>query len=295
MRFGLKLPSHGPLMSVEALTAVATLAESAGYTSLWSTDHVALPDLDGTVYPYSSHGGMEFPLDTPRLDPFVALTWVAAHTERVSLGITVLVLPYRPTLVVAKLAASLDVLSDGRLWLGVGAGWNEKEFSLVGASFADRGPFTTEAIEVLRDVWGNDPVTLEDKRFHDDTTFYQQPKPAQGAHVPVLIGGSSNPALRRVVAVGDGWNPAGDSPDKVADGLRRLRAFAEGAERPFDELRIVVNPSLKNWPHTRELAAQYEALGVHDLVVDVDYRKRTLDESLRAIEELATELEIEPA
>ena len=277
-------------MSAEALTEVATLAERVGFTSLWATDHVALPELGDAVYPYSSHGAMEFPLDTPRLDPFVALTWVASQTRTAHLGITVLVLPYRPTLVVAKLAASVDVLSGGRLWLGVGAGWNEKEFELLGANFEQRGPLTTEAVRVLRKVWGEDPVLFEGGEFHRSIPFYQQPKPVQGADLPILVGGSSNPALRRVAAVGDGWNPAGDGPERIEERLDQLRRYMDESERLMDELMIVVNPSLKNWPHTRELADQYETIGVDVLVVDVDYRKRTLSNSLEAVAELADEL-----
>jgi len=290
MEYGVTLPGTGPLATAEALTAVATRAEALGFASLWITDHVAIPLASGSRYPYNDDGRYPWTPAIPYLDAFTALTWVAAVTHRVRLGTSILVLPMRPPLLVAKTVATLDHLTGGRMILAVGAGWLEEEFALLGQPFDRRGRRTIEAIRVLRACWSPDPVSFEGE-FYRFAPFAMDPKPAQGPRLPVLGGGESDAALRRVAAVCDGWHPLGLTLDQVSDRLGRLRGYAEAAGRSFSEFLLTVRPG-RAAPVTRDLGAQYGALGVRLLVADLNYREMSLSESLAHIERLARELRL---
>ena len=213
IEYGLMLPGAGPLATSEALLSVATLAESLGFDSLWVTDHIAIPAQSASAYPYSVDHKAPWSPTIVYLDAFTALGWVGAVTRRVRLGISVLVLPMRPPLIVAKTVATLDYLTGGRMILGVGAGWMKEEFDLLGQPFALRGRRMKEAIGILRACWASDPVS-----FHGDffrlPAFGMDPKPPQGARLPVLGGGEGDVALRRVAEVCDGWHPLNLTPEK---------------------------------------------------------------------------------
>lgn len=290
MEYGVTLPGTGPLATAEALTAVATRAEALGFASLWITDHVAIPLASGSRYPYNEDGRYPWAPTIPYLDAFTALSWVAPVTRRVRLGTSILVLPMRPPLLVAKAVATLDHLTGGRMILAVGAGWLEEEFALLGQPFRHRGRRTIEAIRVLKACWSPDPVSFEGE-FYRFAPFAMDPKPAQGLRLPVLGGGESDAALRRVVEVCDGWHPLGLTLGQVKERLLRLRELAARAGRAFADLLLTARPGLAN-PLTRELAVQYEALGVRLLVADVNYRQMTLREALAHIEGMAKELRL---
>lgn len=290
MEYGVTLPGVGPLASAAALRAVATLAEDVGFTSLWVTDHVAIPLASASRYPYNQDGRMPWDPTIPYLDALVALNWVAAMTRRVRLGTSVLVLPMRPPLLVAKTVATLDHLSGGRMILGVGAGWLEEEFSLLGQGFDDRGRRLVEAIRVLKACWADDPVSFQGT-FYRLPPFAMAPKPVQGPRLPVLGGGESDMALRRVADACDGWHPLGLSPAQFQDRLRRLRRFMDRAGRPMSDLLLTARVA-RGQPLTRALATQYEELGVRLLVADVNYREMALPEALAFIGKLARELRL---
>lgn len=290
MECGITLPGTGPLATPEALTAVATRAEAAGFTSLWATDHVAIPVQSASRYPYSTDGRMPWTPTIPYLDALTALNWVAAVTRRVRLGTSILVLPMRPPLLVAKTVATLDHLSGGRMILGVGVGWLAEEFALLGQSFRDRGRRTVEAIRVMKACWSDDPVSFRG-RFYHLPPFAMAPKPAQGARLPVLGGGESDAALRRVAEACDGWHPLGLTPDQVKDRLSRLAEFTARAGRSMADLFLTARTG-RAIALTRDVAARYEGAGVRLVVADVDYRQVSLADVLAHIERLAGELRL---
>ncbi|WP_162529797.1 TIGR03619 family F420-dependent LLM class oxidoreductase [Nocardioides caldifontis] len=212
VHIGVKIPNWGPLAGPEAVAATAAAAEERGFGSVWVSDHVAMPPGADA----SSHG---LEPRTPFLDPFTTLSYVAARTTRVQLGTGVYVLPLRPPLLTAKQAASVDVLSGGRLLLGVGVGWLRDEFELLGASWDDRGRRTDAALELVRGSWDGTAAGVE-----------MWPRPA--GQVPVLIGGESPAALARTVRLGDGWYGSGITPQRFAEVVTALRArmWRAGAE-----------------------------------------------------------------
>lgn len=289
MDYGVTLPGTGPLATPEALTAVATRAEALGFTSLWVTDHVAIPLQIASRYPYAADGKAPWDPSIRYLEAFTALNWVAPVTRRVRLGTSVLVLPMRLPLLVAKAVATLDFLTGGRMMLAVGAGWLEEEFNLLGQSFHDRGRRIIEDIRLMKACWSDDPVRFQGE-FYRLAPFAMAPKPAQGARLPVLGGGESDAALRRIVDVCDGWHPLGLGPDQVAERLRRLREFMARRGRAMSDLFLTARTG-RNIPLTRDVAARYGELGVRLVVADIDYR-RTLPEALAEIEKLAAELRV---
>jgi probable F420-dependent oxidoreductase len=290
MEYGVTLPVAGPLATTEALAAVATRAEAIGFTSLWVTDHIAMPFTIQSPYPGAADRRVSWDPTILCLDALTALTWAAAVTRRVRLGTSVLVLSMRPPLAVAKTVGTLDYLSGGRVILGVGAGWLEEEFALLGQSFRDRGRRTIEAIRVLKASWAEDPVRFAGE-FSRFAPFAMDPKPPQGARLPVLGGGESDAALGRVAAACDGWHPLGLGPEQVRDGLVRLEPLVARAGRSMTDLFLTVRPGVAN-PLTRDIAARYEALAIRLLVADISYRQLTLAQSLAELERLARELRL---
>lgn len=290
MDYGITLPGTGPLATSEALTAVASRAEAAGFTSVWATDHVAIPLQSGSRYPYSADGRAPWTPTIPYLDAFTALNWVGAVTRRVRLGTSILVLPMRPPLPVAKTVATLDYLSGGRMMLGVGVGWLAEEFALLGQPFRDRGRRTVEAIRVLKACWSDDPVSFRG-RFYNLAPFAMAPKPPQGSRLPVLGGGESDAALRRVAEACDGWHPLGLKPDQLKGRLGRLAEFVSRAGRSMADLLLTARTG-RAIALTRDVAAGYAEAGVRLVVADVDYRQTTLPAVLAQIETLAGELRL---
>jgi probable F420-dependent oxidoreductase len=210
MRFGIALPQYGPATAV-GLTRAAQQAEDLGFDDVWAADHIAVPV--GVPYPPSF-----------LVEAMVTLSFAAAVTRRVGLGTSVLVLPLRRPVVAAKQLASLDLLSSGRLILGVGAGWLQAEFDACNVPFASRGDLTDEAIDVLRACWSASPTSFEGPTVAF-TDMKVQPLPNH--HVPIWVGGRSERALRRAVDKGDGWHGAFLPDEELARVAKRLRA-----ERP---------------------------------------------------------------
>ena len=173
----------------------ARAAEAAGFDSLWVADHVVLPDPPVPGRPMAP--------DMPLLDPIVALTFLAAHTERILLGTGVIILPQRQALVIAKQLASLDVLSKGRLVFGLGVGWCEPEMRSVGASFADRGRIADEYLAAMRAVWTQTKPAYKGRHVTFEGV-QAMPRPVQ-TPVPIVVGGRTAPAFRRAVTQGHGW------------------------------------------------------------------------------------------
>jgi len=246
----------GPHSQPDDLAETARLVESAGLESLWTGEHVVLPSPQLPA-------GQPVPPDHPYLDSFLALSWAAAHTTRLLLGTGIVVLPHHNPVVFAKQAASLDVLSNGRLCLGIGAGYQPREFEAVGVAHADRGPLTDEYLDVLERLW-YDTTPEHHGRFVDFAGIDAYPRPVQRP-IPIVVGGHAKASLRRAVTRGHGWYGFMTTPDSTARCLGALSEAASRFERPasLGRLEITVTPY---GPLTRDAARAYRDLGVDRVV-----------------------------
>jgi probable F420-dependent oxidoreductase len=224
MEFGFNLPISGPLSSPEDVARIALEGEALGYAYLTLTDHIVLPDVKAPGYPYSESG--EFFGEGPqnRLEHLAAAAYVAARTRKIRLVMAVMVVPYRPAVLAAKMLATIDVLAGGRLVLGVGAGWLEAEFEALGTPpFAERGAVTDEYLQAFRTLWTEEAPRFSGRHVRFGDILFA-PKPMQRPHPPIWIGGESPPALRRAARYGDAWYPIGSNNRHLLDSLPRYRA-----------------------------------------------------------------------
>jgi probable F420-dependent oxidoreductase len=224
------------MLRPEQMAAVAVRAEALGFESVWVAEHLVFPAEIRSRYPYAAEGVPPINPATPLLDPLLVLMQVAARTARIRLGTNVYILPLRHPIAVARMVATLDVLSGGRVSFGVGLGWLEEEFTAVGIDFATRAARTREAIRALRALWTED-VPAFAGRYVAFPPVRFEPKPVQRPHPPILVGGESEAALRRAAALGDGWYGVGHTPDSAAARVRRLQALLAEHGRgagPFD-------------------------------------------------------------
>lgn len=233
MKFGIAFANTGPFAKPEGAAAIAEAAEQSGFDSLWTVEHVVVPNDYASTYPYSADGKMPGGTQFDIPDPLIWLTWVAARTTTLKLGTGILILPQRNPVVLAKEVATLDLLSGGRVLLGVGIGWLEEEFKILGVPFADRVRRTEEYVEALRALWSQDLPTFAGETVAF-TEAVSRPRPVGGS-VPVIIGGHSPAAARRAGRLGDGFFPAkGDLPALIDE----LRKAADEAGRDPDAIEI---------------------------------------------------------
>jgi probable F420-dependent oxidoreductase len=246
MRFGGHLPMFGEMATREAVLEFARRAEALGFDSLWASDHVVVPYSIRSRYPYRPSGDFPLPPQTAFLEPLMTLALVAGVTERVQLGTTILVLPHRHPVLAAKMLATLDHLSGGRVVLGAGVGWMREEIELLGAPFERRGAWSDEAIRVMRACWREERTRHHGGFFaFDDVGVF--PKPVRGT-IPIWIGGHTPRALRRVVELGDGWHAAFPTMEGLRADLARLRAECARHGRPFEEIAVSVRAGLSLRP-----------------------------------------------
>jgi probable F420-dependent oxidoreductase len=225
VKFGLCLPNYGPATGAEAIRQVAVAAEAAGYDSVWSTDHLLVPEEHAPTF-----GRV--------IEALVTLGYLAGVTNRLILGTSVLVLPQRDPILVAKQAAAIDQLSGGRLILGVGSGWMEGEFDYLGVDFRQRGRISDEWLDVLYTLWRESRPAFQGERIQFDNAVFE-PKPIQAGGPPVWIGGNSDAAMRRAATKADGWHPGGLDPAALAEYAGEVRRMA--GERPLTiSLRLQV-------------------------------------------------------
>ncbi|MCL4245608.1 MAG: LLM class F420-dependent oxidoreductase [Candidatus Dadabacteria bacterium] len=220
MKFGICLPIR---LDADAgvNVRIAKRAEELGFDSVWASDHVVVPEKRAGMFTSEFH------------DPFVLLSSIAAVTSRIIVGTSVIILPYRNPLVTAKMAATLDVLSGGRLVFGVGPGWMREEFEALGVPFESRGRMTDEYIKVIRELWQSErPGFHGEFAKFSDVGFY--PKPVQTPGPPVWVAGSSRRAVRRAALLGDGWQPTAVSPGDVRAGIEEIRKISADAGRGLD-------------------------------------------------------------
>jgi probable F420-dependent oxidoreductase len=237
MQIGCSAPASGPLIAPDSLVRIATEAEMLGYDYVTVSDHIMIPKSIASRYPYTDSGEFPSGAAAERLEQLTAATFIAASTSKLRIVTSVMVVPHRPAVLTAKILATLDYLSKGRITLGIGAGWCKEEFEAIGApSFAERGAVTDEWMAVCRELWTADEPRFEGKyvRFKD---VLFPPKPVQQP-IPIWVGGESGPALRRTASYGDAWYPIGTNPQfpmdtltRYREGAAKLRALTEKAGR----------------------------------------------------------------
>src|SRR5574341_948191 len=211
VKLGIALPHFGPYAGPQAIVTVARKAEALGFSSLWVLDRLLWPVAPASKYPGNPRGEMPGPMRNT-YDPLTVLSFVAAHTEKISLGTSVLVAADRSPAVTAKMIATLDALCGGRVIVGLGAGWSADEFVAVGRGIEDRNQQADEFIEIVRRLWGaEEEIEFEGKYYRVPRSVFL-PKPLQTPGPPIWIGGNSERALRRVAAYGDGWHPTSRMP-----------------------------------------------------------------------------------
>ena len=273
----------GPFDNPDSMRRIATTAENAGYESLWTAEHVLLVDPQG--------GGSPFPPDAPFVDTIASLAFLAAATDRIKLGSGIILLPQRDPIVLAKELAGIDVLSGGRLLVGVGVGYVPGEYEALGIPYAERGARMAEHIDVLRSMWSDAPE--HHGRFASFSGVQQRPRPIQKPGPPIHIGASARPALRRAVARAEGWYGFFQDLDATAAALATLAELADETDRPSElgDLEISITPA---GPVDRDLARRYEDLGVHRLILVRDFADMSTggseDAAIAYLEATATEL-----
>ncbi len=229
MRFGVCLPNYGKHSTFDEIRRTALAAEQLGYESVWTTDHIVVPEEN--IEPY----GRIF-------ESLTTLAMVAMLTQRVKIGASVLVLPMRNPILAAKQIATIDAASGGRMIVALGVGWNEIEYGNLHANFHNRGKRLDEDIQLLRTLWTNENVTFHGRYTQLDHAM-SAPLPAQGARLPIWIGGNGESAWRRAAQYGDGWHATGPSPEQMAEGVKRIREL--NAAKSFAisaRLSIDINP-----------------------------------------------------
>ena len=252
--FGLNI---GALDNADAIADVAVAAEQLGYESIWTGEHVVLVDPQEAPSPVPPH--------SPFVDTVTTLAFAAGKTEKIKLGSGIILLPQRNPIVLAKELAGVDVLSKGRLIFGLGVGYVPGEFEALGIPYEERGPRTTEHIEVIRTLWTEDQPSF-DGQFTQFSGIQSRPLPVQKPHPPILVGGMSAPALRRAVAQGDGWYGFFQDLAATEQAVKSLKEAAKSTERRegLDRLTISITPP---GPVDADTAKRYEDLGVDRLIV----------------------------
>jgi probable F420-dependent oxidoreductase len=304
MRYGFYLPTRGQTATPEALEALVTKGEALGFASVMIADHLVFPVTIKSRYPYTVTGA--FPGQGDVLDQLSLMAFVAAKTRRLRLVTSVMIVPYRNPVLTAKALATIDVLSKGRVTVGVGVGWMREEFEALGApDFDQRGAVTDEYLRIFKTLWTESPAS-HDGRFYRFAALRCQPQPVQKPHPPIWVGGHSKPALRRAARLGDGWHPVGANPAVplppaelrgLLDELHRLteahgrdpKSLTISFKAPVYDLgQMLLGPGGDRRPFTGSAAqitddiATYARLGVSEFVFD--FRSESLVESLERME-----------
>jgi len=308
MRYGFYLPTRGPIATREGVLTLAREGERLGLHSAMVADHIVFPTDSESAYPYTLDG--KHPSGGDALETFSILGVVAGATEKLRLVSSVLVLPYRNPVLTAKMVASLDVLSNGRVTLGVGVGWLKEEFeALKSPDFERRGAVTDEWIAIFKQLWTNSPASYKGK-FYSFADIRAEPFPLQKPHPPIWVGGHSPAALRRTARHGDGWHPVGAiaasplPPDEMRNHLATLKTLTEKERRDFAALHISYKAPLydaavpdrdgnrRSFSGTPEQIADdirsFATIGVHELIFD--FRGLSVGESIERLQRFAAEV-----
>jgi len=308
MQLGLHLPASSSGVTSADLIRFVQRAETLGFYCVTVADHVVVPKNISIPYPYTVDG--KYPGTGYHLETLTTMSFLAGATERIRFVTSVMIAPYRNPIITAKMLASLDVLSQGRVIVGLGVGWMKEEFETLSAPpFAERGKVTDEYIQAFRELW-----TSENPSFHgkycnfSDIVF--SPKPVQKPAIPIWIGGHSRQAIRRAARLGDGWHPIGGvptiplEPEDMAKDLELLAGYAVKAGRNPKDIRVAFKGSLfdrekQSTPGKRrrfigsadEIAAdicEYRNAGVDTMIFDV--RRPSFTETLERMEWMAKDV-----
>lgn len=309
MEFGCVFPNRGPMATPANLGRMAERAEALGYDTVWFSDHIVIPTEVKSFYPYDPSGKMPFNPSEPYWEPLTVIGYVAGRTSRLRLGTSVLILPYRNPIVTAKMLATLDVLSNGRITLGAGVGWMEEEFKAIGLdTYARRGAYSDECIRIFRELWTKDNPSFQGE-FHQFSNIRCEPRPVQPGGLPIWIGGHTPQAIRRVARLGDGWQPlvqrppADLPPAEMQEKIAQLRAFAQQAGRDPRRITLAMGSSIQftdgaaTGPRSLFTGAsaqivdtlrRYQELGIQNF--RCDFPSLSIDGLLQAMERFATEV-----
>ena len=305
MRYGFYLPTRGQAATADDLEALVLRGEALGFTSVMIADHIVFPSVVKSKYPYTVDG--VFPGQGDALEQLALMAFVAGKTERLRLVTSVMILPYRNPVATAKTLATIDVLSRGRVTVGVGVGWLREEFEALGApAFERRGAASDEILTIFKTLWSGSPAGFAGEFFRFPPVRCL-PAPVQKPHPPIWIGGHSKAALRRVARLGDGWHPVGANPavplgpDELRRDLEELYRLAEAEGRDpsrltisykaplYDADRPVAGPDRRPFSGSREQVmediARYERLGVGELIFD--FRSERMSDSIERMERFA--------
>ena len=279
-QFGLDVGIYGPLAEPETITTLARFAEDAGFDSIWLADHVVFPTRFDSRYPFSATGDFPAPVSDPLLEPIAAMGVLAGATERLRIGTAVLIIPYRNPVLLARMLITIDQFSGGRVILGAGVGWLKEEFEALDTfDFAKRGKVTDEYIEIFKALSAGGEVGYQGETYSFEPV-HSVPGSVQRPHPPVLIGGVSNPALRRVTS-NDGWLAVALGPEEMPERIAALKRICGEEGRRFEDLQMVykifINPGEpKLGPFGgREMGSGSESQIVDDLksILDAGFQK----------------------
>ena len=308
MRYGFYLPTRGPLATREGLAAIVQRAEQVGFSSVMVADHIVLPTKVDSAYPYTVKGN--FVSDGDCFEQLSLMAFVAGRSEKLRIVSSVMIVPHRNPVFNAKALATIDVLSGGRVTVGIGVGWMAEEFkALHTADFKHRGAVTDEYIAIFKTLWSGKPVSYKGQFYSFDEVVCQ-PAPIQQPGPPIWIGGHSKPALRRVARFGDGWHPVGATaasplpPEEMRQKLATIADLMQAEGRDFAKLQVSYKAPYYDGgapPEGEERRlftggvdaalgdiATFEALGVHELVFD--FRSPTLNECLDRMQKFGEDI-----
>jgi probable F420-dependent oxidoreductase len=281
MKIGFALGNIGPIGTAEAISKTAQRAEALGYDSVWTVERLLWPVKPQTPYAASPDGSLPEPYKYV-LDPLDALTFAAAHTHRLALGTSVLDIPYYNPVMLARRLTTIDVLSKGRLQVGLGLGWSQDEMDVVGADMKQRGARADEFLQLLKAIWTTNPVEFRG-RFFQVPKSYIGPKPVQKPHPPIYLAAFAPPALKRLATMADGWNPVMIPIAAMADMFNAAKQMASEAGRDPSSLSLVVRANLEitekplakerviftgNVEQIKEDIAGCRQIGAHELFFD---------------------------
>jgi len=263
VKIGITAIGIGKAARPATIRAVAENADRLGFATLWAPEHVVLFDSHESKYPYRDDGSFMAASTIDLLDPFIGLTYAAAFSSRIRLATGICLVAEHNPLVLAKVIASLDRVSSGRVALGVGIGWSAEEFAALGIPFEKRAQRTCEYLEAMRKLW-DEPKSSYKGEFVSFDRVRSFPKPPQGVRLPIIFGGESMPALRRVARMGNGWFGVKLNPEQAARKIATLRSMMSEAGRDIADLEIIISP-YENQVTAEDLRAYHE-LGVAEFV-----------------------------
>lgn len=242
MRIGFAAGNIGPIGTADAVARIAQRAEALGYESLWTVERLLSAVHPQTPYPVTPDGVLPREYEHV-LDPLDTLTFAAAHTSRVTLGTSVLDIPFYNPVVLARRLTTIDILSKGRLRVGFGLGWSKDEMDAAGTELRQRGARADEFLAVIKAVWTTNPVEFQG-RFYRVPKAYISQKPVQKPHPPIYLAAFAPPALKRLATMADGWNPVMVPPAAMAEMFAGIKKMAQEAGRDPSALQLIVRANV---------------------------------------------------